>query len=149
MTPDETPLRFKASDIPPWNQSILLGLQQTMVTIGGCLVTPFIISGLMCAGPMEATIRARLISVSFVVTGFSTLLQTVFGLRLAVLQGPSSSFIPALIAFLTTRKTDVCHDPTTGASPEYYYDTLNTCLKISKFGTGGYHPHVPGDITQI
>ncbi len=52
-----------------------------MVGLSGLLVTPFFISGALCAGTATTAIRVKLISTTFVVSGAATILQTTFGLR--------------------------------------------------------------------
>ncbi|KAK0399934.1 hypothetical protein QR680_003282 [Steinernema hermaphroditum] len=95
------PLRYRANDVPKATTALLLGLQQMMVCISGLLVVPYIVSEKACAGQAELTLRATLISTTFVVTGIATLLQSTLGLRLAVLQGPSFAFLPPLLAYFS------------------------------------------------
>uniref|UniRef100_A0A7E4ULX2 Solute carrier family 23 member 2 n=1 Tax=Panagrellus redivivus TaxID=6233 RepID=A0A7E4ULX2_PANRE len=92
-------LHFRAGDVPQWKQAILLAFQQTMICISGVLVLPYLVSEIACAGVHTIALRVKLISATFVVTGITTVLQTVFGLRLAILQGPSFAFLPPLYAF--------------------------------------------------
>ncbi|VDM24568.1 unnamed protein product [Toxocara canis] len=92
-------LHYRANDVPKWSTAILFGAQQMMCGISGLLVMPFVVADLMCAGSSSVTLRVRLISTTFVVSGIATVLQTTLGLRLAILQGPSFAFLPPLIAF--------------------------------------------------
>uniref|UniRef100_A0A9J2Q431 Solute carrier family 23 member 2 n=1 Tax=Ascaris lumbricoides TaxID=6252 RepID=A0A9J2Q431_ASCLU len=95
----DSQLHYRANDTPKWSVAILFGAQQMMCCISGLLVMPFVVADLMCAGSGSVALRVRLISATFVVCGIATLLQTTFGLRLAILQGPSFAFLPPLIAF--------------------------------------------------
>ncbi|KAI6176255.1 Xanthine/uracil/vitamin C permease family-containing protein [Aphelenchoides bicaudatus] len=71
-----------------------------MVSLGGMLVVPYLVSDFVCAtGEAKVELRARLISSTVIVAGLTTLLQTTFGLRLSILQGPAFAFIPPLLAF--------------------------------------------------
>ena len=92
-------LQYRVTEIPPWKQSIFLAFQQTMICISGILTMPYLVSEVACAGAYTTALRIQLISSTFVVTGFTTLLQTVVGLRLPILQGPSFAFLPPLYSF--------------------------------------------------
>ncbi|KAK0399936.1 hypothetical protein QR680_003282 [Steinernema hermaphroditum] len=92
-------LRYRVGDVPKKTTALLLALQQMMVCINGVLVVPYIVAEKACAGQAELSLRATLISTAFVVTGIATLLQSVFGLRLAVLQGPSFAFLAPMLAY--------------------------------------------------
>jgi nucleobase transporter 1/2 len=70
-----------------------------MVCISGVLVIPYLVADIACAGSATIALRVQLISTTLVMTGLTTLIQTTFGLRLAILQGPSFAFIPPLYAF--------------------------------------------------
>ena len=52
-----------------------------MICISGILIAPYLVSELACAGVDTISLRVQLISATFVVTGVTTLIQTVFGLR--------------------------------------------------------------------
>ena len=75
-------LHYRASDVPNWKQTLLLGFQQTMICFSGSLIAPYLVSEIACAGVATTALRVRLISSAFIVTGFSTLLQSAVGLRL-------------------------------------------------------------------
>ena len=75
-------LHYRASDVPSWKQTFLLGFQQTMICFSGSLIAPYLVSEIACAGIATTALRVRLISSAFIVTGFSTLLQSAVGLRL-------------------------------------------------------------------
>ena len=75
-------LHYRASDVPSWKQTFLLGFQQTMICFSGSLIAPYLVSEIACAGVATTALRVRLISSAFIVTGFSTLLQSAVGLRL-------------------------------------------------------------------
>lgn len=92
-------LIYAAKDVPKWNISLLLGFQQMMVGITGLLVMPYLVASLICAGSDTMTIRVKLMSSTLVTAGISTIIQTTFGLRLAVYQGTAFAFLPPLLAF--------------------------------------------------
>ncbi|UMM30302.1 hypothetical protein L5515_012239 [Caenorhabditis briggsae] len=92
-------IHFHVNDVPHFTEIILFGLQQMLVCISALLVTPYLLSNMLCAGTETIAIRVQLIAATFVTTGIATILQTTFGLRLAILHGPSFAFLPALHAF--------------------------------------------------
>ncbi|CAL2041285.1 unnamed protein product [Caenorhabditis brenneri] len=92
-------LHFHVNDVPHFSAILLFGLQQMLVCISALLVTPYLLSNMLCAGVETIAIRVQLIAATFVTTGIATILQTTFGLRLAILHGPSFAFLPALHTF--------------------------------------------------
>ncbi|PIC35891.1 hypothetical protein B9Z55_015099 [Caenorhabditis nigoni] len=68
-------LHFHVNDVPPFTAIILFGLQQMLVCISALLVTPYLLSNMLCAGAETVAIR------------------------LAILHGPSFAFLPALHTF--------------------------------------------------
>lgn len=52
-----------------------------MVCVSALLTIPFILSNELCAGRDVYTVRILLISSTFVVSGISTIVQTMFGTR--------------------------------------------------------------------
>uniref|UniRef100_A0A0N4ZYS4 Sulfate_transp domain-containing protein n=1 Tax=Parastrongyloides trichosuri TaxID=131310 RepID=A0A0N4ZYS4_PARTI len=92
-------LIYSAKEVPKWNISILLGFQQMMVGITGLLVMPYLVSSLICAGSETTTVRVKLMSCTLITAGVATIIQTTFGLRLAVYQGTAFTFLPPLLAF--------------------------------------------------
>ncbi|KAI6215689.1 Solute carrier family 23 member 2 [Aphelenchoides besseyi] len=124
--PNTAALEYRATDCPRWNAALLLGFQQTMVCISGILVIPHLVAEVACAGAATIALRVQLISTTLVVTGITTLIQTTFGLRLAILQGPSFAFVPPLYAFndLPEMKCKATmHDE---VPEEYYYNRIQT-----------------------
>uniref|UniRef100_A0A0M3I2U6 Neur_chan_memb domain-containing protein n=1 Tax=Ascaris lumbricoides TaxID=6252 RepID=A0A0M3I2U6_ASCLU len=102
---------YKANDRPPIALSLLFGLQQVMVCVSALLTIPFILSNELCPGrdvydlrqvmvcvsalltiPFILSselcpgrdvydLRVKLISSTFVVSGISTIIQTMLGMR--------------------------------------------------------------------
>ncbi|KAE9547109.1 hypothetical protein FO519_009678, partial [Halicephalobus sp. NKZ332] len=120
------PLHYRVTEIPPWNQSILLAFQQTMICISGILAVPYLVSEIACAGSATIALRIKLISSTFVVTGFTTLLQTVIGLRLPILQGPSLAFLPPLYSYANLPELKCNFTSIDEVPEEYYYERIQT-----------------------
>ncbi|CAD5232163.1 unnamed protein product [Bursaphelenchus xylophilus] len=112
---------YKADDTPSTFICILFGFQQVMVCVSALLVIPFLLSDYMCAGSNVNHLRVQLISSTFVASGISTIIQTGFGMRLALLQGTAFAYIPSVKAF-TDLPENVCNDGNgTLAIPESEY----------------------------
>lgn len=63
-----------------------------MVSLSGMLVIGYLVSDFVCSsGEAKVELRARLISATIIISGFITFVQTTFGLRLSVLQGPGNN----------------------------------------------------------
>lgn len=91
---------YKAIDRPPAALAVLFGFQQVMVCVSALLTIPFIISNEVCPGTDVYALRVKLISSTFVVSGISTIIQTVAGMRLALLQGTAFAYVPSIQVFM-------------------------------------------------
>ncbi|MCP9264869.1 Solute carrier family 23 member 2 [Dirofilaria immitis] len=91
---------YKANENPPILLALLFALQQVMVCVSALLTIPFILSNELCAGRDVYTLRVLLISSTFVVSGISTIIQTMLGTRLALLQGTAFAYIPSIQVFM-------------------------------------------------
>uniref|UniRef100_A0A915MEI8 Uncharacterized protein n=1 Tax=Meloidogyne javanica TaxID=6303 RepID=A0A915MEI8_MELJA len=72
-----------------------------MVSVSVLVSIPILISDLICPGRDRDQLRVRLIAGTFVVCGIGTILQSGFGLRLALLQGVAFAYIPSVRAFMS------------------------------------------------
>ncbi|CAB05274.2 Solute carrier family 23 member 2 [Caenorhabditis elegans] len=99
MSKNSGDLHFHVNDVPHKSAIFFFGLQQMLVCISALLVTPYFVSNLLCAGAETTEVRVQLIAATFISSGIATILQTTFGLRLAILHGPSFAFFPALHTF--------------------------------------------------
>ncbi|XP_077861835.1 solute carrier family 23 member 1-like [Saccoglossus kowalevskii] len=90
-------LIFSIEESPPWYAAILFGFQQQMTMFGGAMTYPFLVSIIICASH-DGMITARIFSTLTFIISISTFLQTTFGVRLPIMQGPSTGFyVPALV----------------------------------------------------
>ena len=90
-------LTYKIEDAPPIHLCVLLGIQQFLTMIGGTIAMPLIISEATCVGE-DFVGRTEILGVLMFVSGLSTLFQTIFGVRLPILQGASFAFIAPMMA---------------------------------------------------
>ncbi|XP_019636192.1 PREDICTED: solute carrier family 23 member 2-like isoform X2 [Branchiostoma belcheri] len=100
-TPDNRPLdiAYSIEDVPPWYLCILLGFQHYLTMFGSTIAVPLILSPALCIGD-DNLAKSKLISTIFFVSGICTLLQTIFGVRLPIVQGATFSFLAPTFAIL-------------------------------------------------
>lgn len=88
---------YGVNEIPPWYLCLFLGLQQFLTAFGATFAYPVIISSAICIQGDDVGL-GELISTVIFVSGFSSILQTTFGIRLPIIQSVSYSFIvPAFV----------------------------------------------------
>ncbi|KAJ7386680.1 hypothetical protein OS493_006688 [Desmophyllum pertusum] len=93
-------LSYLIDENPPWYICLLLGFQHYLTMLGGTLAIPFILSGPMCFANNTLVI-SEILSTIFFVSGFVTLLQSTFGVRLPIVQGGTFAFITPTFAILS------------------------------------------------
>ncbi|PVD30099.1 hypothetical protein C0Q70_09360 [Pomacea canaliculata] len=103
-------LHYKVDKTPPPFLCLLLALQQVIMTIPGSLSIPMLLAELLCADD-KALVRAHLIGITFFMCGLATLIQTVLGIRLPIIQGGSFTIIPPVIALMSLDKWKCPADP--------------------------------------
>jgi xanthine/uracil permease len=84
---------YTIDDKPPLGTSIALGLQHYLTMLGATVAIPFILAGEDYLNITDTADIAVLIGTIFFASGISTLLQTIFGNRLPIVQGGTFSFL--------------------------------------------------------
>ncbi|XP_076805161.1 solute carrier family 23 member 1-like [Clavelina lepadiformis] len=121
-------LMYGLNDIPPWYLCIAFGFQHYLLTLGSLVGVPLLLAKLMCIADDELgdVARSNLISTIFVTSGICTILQTLIGNRLPIMQGSSFAFIPPILAILALPHNQ-CPSPLpsnfTNSSTTFYLDT--------------------------
>ncbi|XP_078695054.1 solute carrier family 23 member 2-like [Branchiostoma floridae x Branchiostoma belcheri] len=92
-------LAYGIEDVPPWYLCLLLGFQHYLTMFGGTIAIPLLLSPALCIGD-DNLAKSKLISTIFFVSGICTLLQTIFGVRLPIIQGGTFSFLAPTFAIL-------------------------------------------------
>ncbi|XP_060073895.1 solute carrier family 23 member 1-like [Ylistrum balloti] len=95
--PDVPTLRFGVRDHPPFVFSVILAIQNVMLSFSSNLLMSVTIADLACADRNDP-IRAKLFSTSVFMVGLTTIAQSAFGIRLPIFQGVSDSFYGPLLA---------------------------------------------------
>ncbi|XP_053406670.1 solute carrier family 23 member 2-like [Mercenaria mercenaria] len=90
---------YGVEDVPSPPLCFLFGLQQAIMCIGGTLSIPFILSGLICVGDNN-DVKSTLLSITMFMCGIATILQTIFGIRLGIIQGGSHAFVAPIVAMM-------------------------------------------------
>lgn len=88
-------VRYGISDVPPWYLCILLGFQTFLTMLGATVLIPLLIVPQMGGTTEDA---ANVICTCFFASGINTLLQTLLGARLPIVQGGSFAYISPVLA---------------------------------------------------
>ncbi|XP_074650425.1 solute carrier family 23 member 1-like [Tubulanus polymorphus] len=96
-------LYYTIEECPPWYTSLIFGFQHYVTLFGGTINIPLLLAEPLCMGNDEVA-KSELIGTVFFMVGIGTLLQTVFGTRLPIVQGCSVAFIIPTFAILSLPK---------------------------------------------
>uniref|UniRef100_A0ABI7WK76 Solute carrier family 23 member 2 n=1 Tax=Felis catus TaxID=9685 RepID=A0ABI7WK76_FELCA len=99
-SPSSSNLVYSILEVPPWYLCILMGIQHFLTALGGLVSVPLILAKDLCLQHDPLT-QSYLISTIFFVSGFCTLLQVFFGVRLPILQGGTFAFVAPSLAMLS------------------------------------------------
>ncbi|KAL4853742.1 Nucleobase-ascorbate transporter 1 [Chlorella vulgaris] len=92
---DDTGVLYGIADVPAWWMCILLGFQTYLTMLGASVLIPLILVPAM--GGTTADL-AEVICTCFFSSGINTLLQTLLGARLPIVQGGSFAYISPVLA---------------------------------------------------
>ncbi|MCK4319895.1 purine/pyrimidine permease [Candidatus Micrarchaeota archaeon] len=87
--------RIKLNEFPPLHISIPLALQHVLSMFGATVVVPLIISQAAGFSPAEQIIFIQAVLLAM---GVATLIQSLFGSKLPIVQGSSFVFLPPMLA---------------------------------------------------
>lgn len=94
-----TGLEYKVDDCPPWHTTILLGFQHYLMLLSSNLATPAIFATIMCASGNKQ-VTSTLMGNMLFACGIGTVLQTVFGSRLPIVQCPAFAYVVPMLAMI-------------------------------------------------
>ena len=99
-----TNLKYNVEDNPGIFLSIIYGAQHFITSVGSSAAIPLLLASALCIQDTDYGMiqKAKLISTILVTGGVVTIVQTLFGLRLPILQGGTFSFLAATFAILGT-----------------------------------------------
>lgn len=120
-------LQYNVLDYPPFILIISLALQNILTMVTTAMGFSAMLSDIVCANRTDP-IRAQIFSTTLMMSGIATFLQSVFGIRLPMFQGPSSSFIPPLVAL---SRLDAWKCPETDISNTGYNISSTTAINMT------------------
>ncbi|KAL4231904.1 hypothetical protein ACF0H5_009480 [Mactra antiquata] len=94
---------YGVEDVPSPLPCFIFGLQQAIMTIGGTLSIPFILASLLCS-ENKSDLISTLLSITMFMCGLATILQSLFGIRLGIIQGGSHTFVAPIVAMMALNK---------------------------------------------
>ncbi|XP_060075015.1 solute carrier family 23 member 1-like [Ylistrum balloti] len=94
-----TGLQYKVDDCPPWHTTILLGFQHYLMLLSSNLATPAIFATIMCAAGNKH-VTSTLMGNMLFACGLGTVLQTLFGSRLPIVQCPAFAYVVPMLAMI-------------------------------------------------
>ncbi|XP_002126663.2 solute carrier family 23 member 1 [Ciona intestinalis] len=116
-------LLYGVTDVPPWYMCILLGFQHYLTMFGSTVAVPLILAGPLGVANNNVA-KGQIISTIFFASGISTLLQTIIGNRLPIVQGAAFSFLTPAIAIMTSIPdpvpTNITNGNTTAVNSEFW-----------------------------
>ncbi|XP_076924953.1 putative nucleobase-ascorbate transporter 10 [Bidens hawaiensis] len=101
-------VQYCVNSPPPWKDTVLLGFQHYILTLGTTVLIPTMAVSQMGGDSAE---KARVIQTLLFLTGFNTLIQTIFGTRLPSVVGGSYAFLLPVFSIIHAKRYDAYQDP--------------------------------------
>ena len=131
---------YTVSEVPPAPVGVFLGFQHYLTMLGATALIPLIVVGPM-GGSLTDT--AEVICTIFFVAGLNTLIQSVFGDRLPIVQGGSFAFLAPTFGIIGLVAGDLCPEPGSGieapadcVAPEDQFRTTMCTIQGAVFVVG-------------
>ncbi|KAK6186454.1 hypothetical protein SNE40_008491 [Patella caerulea] len=119
-------LEYQIYETPPILVGIAVALQHILMSLASSLSMAFIISDALCV-PYDHPIRTKLFCSTLFMCGFSSILQTIVGVRLPIYQGPSASFMVPILA-LGRDESWFCPSDTTSGLENNVTSTISSMM---------------------
>ncbi|XP_076352590.1 solute carrier family 23 member 1-like [Tachypleus tridentatus] len=91
---------YTVDEVPRWYLCFLLGFQQCLMMFGTTVAYSYLVTPKLCI-PESDPARGYITSTLFFVSGLGSLIQSTFGTRLPIIQGPLSAFLAPIFAILS------------------------------------------------
>ncbi|KAJ8037443.1 Solute carrier family 23 member 2 [Holothuria leucospilota] len=115
-------LVYGIDERPPWPTLFMLSTQLFLAVFSGILAMPLILSPFICLDSDKVAL-SEVIGTNFFVSGIITFLQSTFGSRLPIVQGPTAAYLlPAIV--MTGFRGD-CPLPLTANSTTEEHDLIS------------------------
>ncbi|KAL4431929.1 hypothetical protein ABPG77_000196 [Micractinium sp. CCAP 211/92] len=92
---ERTGVLYGVTDRPPWLLTLVLGLQTFLTMLGSTVMIPLLLVPAMGGTTQD---KADVVCTCFFASGINTLLQTLLGARLPIVQGGSFAYISPVLA---------------------------------------------------
>ncbi|XP_052796345.1 solute carrier family 23 member 1-like isoform X2 [Mya arenaria] len=103
---------YGVNETPPLHVTLVCAMQQSLSALASQLIVSLLVADVVCASQRE-DIKARLLSSTLLMSGVTTLLMNLIGIRLPLFQGATTVYIIPLLlmsgiddTFCTGRETD-------------------------------------------
>nr|XP_054764940.1 solute carrier family 23 member 1-like [Lytechinus pictus] len=93
---------YAVGDRPPWYTTIILSFQNSLGMFSGALSMPLVVAPYLCILDDHYSL-SRVFASTFFVASIQTLLQTTFGVRLPIVQGPTMTFVLPMFTLMSLR----------------------------------------------
>ncbi|XP_024962351.1 putative nucleobase-ascorbate transporter 10 [Cynara cardunculus var. scolymus] len=93
---------------PPWKEAVLLGFQHYILTLGTTVLIPTMVVSQIGGDNAE---KARVIQTLLFLSGFGTLMQTMFGTRLPSVVGGSHAFLIPIFSIIHAKRYNTFSEP--------------------------------------
>ncbi|XP_076349426.1 solute carrier family 23 member 2-like isoform X2 [Tachypleus tridentatus] len=91
---------YTVGEVPRWYLCFVLGFQQYLMMFGSTVAYSYLVTPKLCIKESDPA-RGYITSTLFFVSGLGSLIQSTFGTRLPIIQGPLSAFLAPIFAILS------------------------------------------------
>nr|GFC48646.1 putative nucleobase-ascorbate transporter 10 [Tanacetum cinerariifolium] len=101
-------VQYCVNSPPPWKEAVLLGFQHYILTLGN---TVFISTMTVSQMGGDNAEKARVIQTLLFLTGFNTLMQTMFGTRLPSVVSGTHAFLIPVYSIIHAKRYNTYQEP--------------------------------------
>ncbi|KAL8231890.1 hypothetical protein R6Q57_001668 [Mikania cordata] len=101
-------VQYCVNSPPPWKDAVLLGFQHYILAMGTTVLIPTMTVSQMGGDNAE---KARVIQTLLFLSGFNTLIQSMFGTRLPSVVVGSHAFLIPIFSIIHAKRYDTFHEP--------------------------------------
>ncbi|MFS7963435.1 putative xanthine/uracil/vitamin C permease [Helianthus anomalus] len=101
-------VQYCVNSPPPWKDAVLLGFQHYILTLGTTVLIPTMTVSQMGGDNAE---KAKVIQTLLFLSGFNTLMQTLFGTRLPCVVSGSYAYLIPVFSTIRAKRYDTFHEP--------------------------------------
>ncbi|XP_076349439.1 solute carrier family 23 member 2-like [Tachypleus tridentatus] len=98
---DRGDILYTVDEVPRWYLCFVLGIQQYLMMFGSTVAYSYLVTPKLCIQESDPA-RGYITSTLFFVSGLGSLIQSTFGTRLPIIQGPSFVFLAPIFGILSS-----------------------------------------------